>query len=198
MTYHPDIHHRRTIRLRDYDYSSAGAYFVTICTGQRECLFGEVVGGVMRVNECGQTVTTIWDSLPQRYPGLEVDAFVVMPNHLHGIIVIHPVGAIHESPGLSESSDCRELPGVNGSTGAIHELPLRRRRAMLLSKVVGFLKMNSAKRINQWRDNPGAAVWQRNYHEHVIRDEGDLAAIRDYIASNPSRWDEDEYRLQTT
>jgi len=183
MTYHPDMHHRRSIRLRDYDYSSAGAYFVTICAGQRECLFGEVVGGVMRLNACGLTVTTIWDSLPQRYPGLDVDAFVIMPNHLHGIIVINdPVGAIHESPGLNESER------------AIHELPLHRRRAMTLSKVVGYLKMNSAKRINQWRDNPGAAVWQRNYHEHVIRDERDLTAIRDYIAANPACWDKDEYR----
>ena len=181
MAFNPEIHHRRSIRLRDYDYSSSRAYFVTICTFERECLFGEVVDGVMRLNEAGQFVEMVWRSLPQRYQGIDVDAFVAMPNHIHGIIMIdEPVGAIHESPGSDK--------GV----GAIHELPLRNRRNMTLPKVIGYLKMNSAKRINQSRNNPGTPVWQRNYYERVIRDERELDGIRRYIAENPARWDEDE------
>lgn len=98
MPYNPEAHHRQSIRLRDYDYSRAGAYFVTICAWQRECLFGEVVGGEMRLNDAGRVVTEIWDALPQRYQDIEIDVFVAMPNHIHGIIVINDpqgVGAIH-------------------------------------------------------------------------------------------------------
>jgi putative transposase len=183
VKFNPEVHHRRSIRLRDYDYSYAGAYFVTICTFERECLFGEVIDGDMRLNDAGQLIMTIWDSLPQRYQNVDVDSFVVMPNHAHGIVVIHdPVGAIHESPAFE--SDVK--------IGAIRESPLQNRRAMTLSKIVGYLKMNTAKEINQLRDNPGGPVWQRNYYERVIRDEQELAAIRQYIVDNPARWAEDE------
>ncbi len=173
MTYNPDIHHRRSIRLRDYDYSGGGAYFVTLCVHGREFLFGEVVDGEMRLNDAGRMVTTVWDSLPKRYQGLEIDACVVMPNHLHGIFFINdPVGAIHESP--------------------LRESLRHNRRAMTLPKVVGYLKMNTAKRINQSRNTPGVPVWQRNYYERVIRDERELDGIRRYIVENPAKWDEDE------
>ncbi len=181
MTFSPDIHHRRSIRLRNHDYSSVGACFVTICTAGRECLFGDVVDGTMRLNEAGWVVDTVWRSLPQRYPGIEMDAFVVMPNHTHGIIVINDtLGTSHASPSLGQ--------GV----GAIHELPLRNRRNMTLPKIIGYLKMNSAKRINQSRDNPGAPVWQRNYYERIIRDDRELNGIRQYIVDNPAKWEEDE------
>ena len=188
MSFNPDFHHRRSIRLRDYDYSRAGAYFVTSCAFQRECLFGEVVDGEMRLNDAGRLVTTICDSLPQRYPGLEVDAFVVMPNHIHGIVVIHdPVGAIHESP-IFES----DMKTGASRERAIRESPQQGRRTMTLSKVVGYLKMNTAKGINQARDNPGVPVWQRDYFERVIRDDRELDGIRQYIVDNPAKWGEDE------
>ncbi|MHB8712140.1 MAG: transposase [Trichloromonadaceae bacterium] len=183
MSFNPDFHHRRSIRLRGYDYSRAGAYSVTLCAWQRECLFGEVVDGEMMLNDAGRLVTAIWDSLPLRYQGLEVDAFVTMPNHIHGIIVINdPVGAIHESPGSV----------LEVKTRAIRESSQQGRRTMTLSKVVGYLKMNTAKGINQMRNNPGVPVWQRDYYERVIRDERELAAIRQYIADNPAKWAEDE------
>ena len=156
---------------------------MTLCAFQRECLFGEIADGEMRLNDAGRLVTAIWGSLPQRYQGLEVDAFVVMPNHLHGIVVIHdPVGAIHESPAFE--SDMK--------TWAIRESPLQNRRNMTLSKVVGYLKMNTSKGINQLRDNPGVPVWQRDYFERVIRDERECDGIRQYIADNPAKWAEDE------
>ncbi|PNU19082.1 transposase [Geothermobacter hydrogeniphilus] len=184
--FNAEIHHRRSIRLRNYDYSSAGAYFVTICTFERKCLFGEIANGDVRLNRAGLCVGTIWNSLPERFPDVEVDAFVVMPNHIHGVIVIN-----------------EKTQGMEDDVGAIHELPLRddntmrkshrlARRTMTLPKVVGYLKMNSAKRINQWRDNPGVPVWQRNYYERIIRDDRELDGIRRYIADNPVRWEEDE------
>jgi REP element-mobilizing transposase RayT len=171
MTYDPDIHHRRSIRLKGYDYSRAGAYFITICTHGRECLLGDVVDGEMRSNEYGDIVCDEWLKLPKRYPDIKLDAFGVMPNHTHAIITIHAV------------------------VGAIHELPLRNdtkhRRTMLIPKIVGYVKTNTAKRINLSRNTHGTRVWQRNYHEHVIRDETDLSRIREYIVNNPRKWDMD-------
>jgi len=112
MKYNPDIHHRRSVRLQDYDYSHAGAYFVTICTFERECLFGEIIDGKMCLTAAGVCIEKWWHLLPERYPDIEIDAFVVMPNHIHGIILIKdatvgavPVGAV--------------------PVRAIHELPLR-------------------------------------------------------------------------
>jgi len=95
MKYNPDIHHRRSIRLRGYDYSVAGVYFVTVCTQERECLFGEIVAGEMQMNDAGRMVESVWNDLPDRYPGVAVDVYVVMPNHSHGIVVLvnEPVGA---------------------------------------------------------------------------------------------------------
>lgn len=87
MKYDPDKHARRSIRLRGYEYTQSGAYFVTICTQNRDCLFGEIVKGIMDANDAGRMIQSVWDELPQHYPGVDVDAFVVMPNHIHGIIL---------------------------------------------------------------------------------------------------------------
>ena len=92
MKYNPDIHHRRSIRLRGYDYSQKGLYFVTICTQDRLCLFGDIENGEMNLNDAGKMVRTIWDQIPAHYCGVEIDQFVVMPNHIHGIVII--VGAV--------------------------------------------------------------------------------------------------------
>lgn len=170
MRFDPGGHHRRLLRLRGYDYSQPGAYFVTVCTKDGEGLFGEISDGSMRLNVSGEMVQECWVDLPRRYPYVELDAFVVMPNHIHGIIVI--------------------------SVGAIHELPVEEyrteRRKMSLPKIIGYAKMNTAKRINQLRHTYGAPVWQRSYYEHVIRDEASLNRIRQYIAENPLRWADDE------
>ena len=160
--------------MKEYDYGQAGAYFVTICTPHRECLFGKVVEGKMRLSKAEIVVQSIWEKLPRRYSHTDIDVSMIMPNHFHGIITID-VGAIHESP--------LRMPTVTLS-----------RRKMLLSKMLGYLKMNSAKRINEVRNTPGAPVWQRNYYEHVIRNEIDLEETREYIQSNPLKWLEDENR----
>ena len=163
------LYHRRSPRLAEYDYSNAGAYFVTICAHNRQCLFGEVVDGEMRCNRMGEMVKSAWEELPVNHSEVELGVFCVMPNHVHGILRIAdssaPVGAIHESPMSSDQ-----------------------RRKMLLPKLVGKLKMTSAKEINLLRNMAGVPVWQRNYYEHVIRDEAEFNRICQYIEDNPLQW----------
>jgi len=187
---------RRSIRLQGYDYAQVGAYFVTICANNRECLFGNVVDGEMRLSEYGVVVGDTWNDLPNHYANIALDEFVVMPNHVHGIIIIS-VGAIHESPPQS-ATDVGAI-----SVGAIHELPLQRpptvrqpmdvaqRRRMTLPKIVGRFKMNTAKRINEMRRTSGVRRWQRNYYEHIIRNDESMHRIREYIANNPLQWEFD-------
>ncbi len=179
----PTPRHRRSIRLKEYNYNHAGAYFVTICTQNRECLFGDIADGKIVLNDFGRIVLEFWNGLTERFLEIELDAFVVMPNHIHGIILItgavdaNGVGAIHTCPG----GRCQG------------ELPLRaKRRAMLLPKIVGYFKMNSGKRVNEIRSSPGARVWQRNYYEHIIRNSIELERIRKYIVENPSNWELDD------
>jgi len=168
--------HRRSIRLPDFDYSQSGAYFVTICTQKRECFLGESAEGKVDLSPYGDIAAKYWRQITERYLTVELGEFVVMPNHVHGIVSIQ-----------SDSS------GTDG-VGAIHELPLQQqprqkaRRRMLLPKIIGWFKMNSAKQINELRGTPGKTVWQRNYYEHVIRNEESLNRIREYIAYNSTRW----------
>jgi putative transposase len=161
--------HRRSIRLPEYDYSREGAYYITICTQDRKCLFGEILNGRIALSECGRIVDDWWQNIPDRYPGVILDEYAIMPNHMHAVIII--------------GGD------VDNGVGAIHELPLRiKRRGMILSKIIGYFKMNSARQINQTQNTPGCPVWQRNYWEHVIRNERSLYKIREYIHGNPWHW----------
>jgi REP element-mobilizing transposase RayT len=169
-------YHRRSIRLNGYDYTQPGAYFVTICTYNRMCLFGEVVDGQMRLNELGRLVESTWQDLPNHVTNIELDAFVVMPNHVHAIIII--VGAGSEpAPTIAMAQPT----------------PTKRYG---LPEIVRQFKTFSARRINEHRGTPGAPVWQRNYYEHVIRNEDSLTMIRRYIAENPLRWQLDRENPQ--
>ena len=164
---------RKVIRLKEYDYSQAGGYFITICTHNREYLFGQVVNYQMMLNKTGETVKQWWLKLEDKFINVKLDNYVVMPNHIHGIIVVIEKDKV----------------------GAIHELPLQSgmmlRRQMLIPKTVGYFKMNSAKYINRLRDAMGYPLWQRNYYEHVIRNENELDRITEYIQNNPLKWDLD-------
>jgi putative transposase len=182
MNQHKQQKNRRSIRLQGYDYSSPGEYFITICTQNRECLFGDVVNGEMVLNEIGEIARDIWQQIPDRYDNVVLDAFIMMPNHVHGIIGIeyhpaHPAGAIHE------------LPLRDGDIDP--ETYRKQRRQMLLSKIIGWYKMNVAKQANILLNNSGNRFWQRNYYEHIIRDDKSLIRIRDYIINNPAQWDDD-------
>lgn len=182
MPYDPRKHHRRSIRLQGYDYTQPGAYFITICVHNRENLLGEIVGEEMRLNDLGDIAKMIWNELLNRYANITLDEFVIMPNHIHGIVEIQAVGAVHEpplhEPPLSESA---------GSEPRDFNDPLTRRQ-MTIPKIVGYFKMNSAKRANQIRSTEGAPFWQRNYYEHIIRNDRELHAIRAYIRRNPLQW----------
>jgi REP element-mobilizing transposase RayT len=163
---------RRSIRLPGYDYSQPGMYFVTICVEGKACLFGEVVKGEMAVNEYGRIVQEEWSRSAEIRREIQLDEFVVMPNHVHGIVeIIEPpsVGATGRSP-------LRLKPGP----------PPR----SLGSFVAGF-KSAVTTRINILRGTPDVPLWQRNYYEHIIRNEDDLRRIREYIQTNPVRWELD-------
>jgi REP element-mobilizing transposase RayT len=162
--YDPKVHHRRSIRLRGYDYRLPGAYFVTIVTQGRVCLFDDPLF-------CS-VAETMWQRVPRHFPQVRLDEWVVMPNHLHGILVLAPEGE-GADPTLDERSTPNGPP--SGSLGAI----------------VGNFKSVTARRINRIRKTPGTRVWQRNYHERVIRNEREWNAIRQYIRDNPAHWHDD-------
>ena len=171
--YDPQRHHRHSIRLPGYDYSRAGAYFVTICTHEKECLFGKITDGDMDLNEFGKIVWKFWQQIPARYENVDIPVAVVMPNHFHGIILFH------ETAG-----------GGKVTTEQLNDPAFRRR--MLLPKIMGYFKMNCAKEINELRNSSGIPVWQKNYYEHIIRDEMDYERKYNYIKNNPLKWLEDE------
>ncbi len=166
----PQLHHRRSIRLPGYDYTSPGAYFVTLCVRDRECIFGRVAGGLMELNEWGRAAAESWLWLAEQYPYVELDEWVVMPNHMHGIIVI-----------------VNELRRGRSRTTPAQTAPKRKP----LGRLIGAFKTVSTKQINVMRNTPGEPIWQRNYYEHIVRNERALDAIRSYIAANPRRWESD-------
>ena len=170
--------HRHSFRLQGYDYAQVGAYFITIVSHQRSCLFGTILDGEFIPNTGGRIVQFTWNALPAQFPGTGLDAFIVMPNHIHGIVHIterrrQSVGAQHAAPLLRTGFS---RPYVQpGSFGVI----------------VRSFKAAVTKRINEVRGTPKTPVWQRNYYEHVIRNEGSLQRIREYILNNPAQWDLD-------
>lgn len=150
MKFDTHIHHRRSIRLKGYDYSAAGGYFVTVVTFRRECLFGEIVEGEIKVNALGRIVQECWNETPAHFPNVEIDSFVIMPNHIHGIVFIHEnVGATHASP----------------------LLPSRGPSPRSLGAIVGSFKSAVSRRAGLELDS--ANIWQRNYYEHIIRNQPD-------------------------
>jgi REP element-mobilizing transposase RayT len=163
----PKIHHRKSIRLAGWDYSQAGAYFVTVVTWQRDCLFGDVVGGEMQLNDFGEIAVQTWRWLETQYPYVELGAWVVMPNHSHAIVIIH--------------DDDRR--------GGSRTAPTTDTKRKPLGRLIGAFKTVSTKHINLLRQTEGQTVWQRNYYEHVIRNDREMGNIWRYIESNPVMWE---------
>jgi putative transposase len=159
MPYDPNKHHRRSIRLDGYDYSRVGVYYVTICVQGRACLLGNVVDGSVRLSPDGVLVDNCWRRISAHFPNVVLDAWIVMPNHLHGLIKITP-------------------PPPN--------IPAR-----TLGQVVAWFKYQSTCAVDEQRGEPVRPLWQRNYYEHVVRDDADLERIRAYIAHNPRCWQPD-------
>lgn len=159
--------HRKNLRLKGYDYSSAGGYFVTICVKNHEKIFGVIHEDddqkiVMILNDFGRVVQKVWISLPEHNSCIELNAFQIMPNHVHGIIIIHE---------YERGKKIKSKPNLSG--------------------IIRQFKSFSAIKINTLRGTTGTSLWQRNYYDRVIRDEDELCRFRNYIIDNPRRWAED-------
>jgi len=187
----PKKKHRRSIRLKGYDYSQAGAYYVTIVAWHRECLFGEVVNGEMKLNRHGEIIQAEWFELPKRLPYIELGVFMVMPNHFHGILFFFDnVGATRQGLTNAHSGNV-SLPNVviDGIDGS--PLP-RGPQPKSLGAIIAQFKSRVTKRLWKIPSLNGTPIWQRNYYEHIIRNEQDLQNKKDYIEANPMLWDEDD------
>ena len=177
---------RRCLRLPGYDYSQAGAYFVTLCAHHRECFFGEVLDGRMRMNAAGEMVARWLSEVQYKFPNAKIDAHIVMPNHVHAIVVLR--GAV--------GADLRVRPpeetvtNADGDTTGAH-------KGAPLPRIVQWIKTMATNgymhgvESQGWPPFPGR-LWQRSYYDHIIRDENDLRRAREYIEMNPARWAEDE------
>lgn len=169
MHYNPEKHRRRSIRLKGFDYSQTGAYFVTVCTKNRECIFGHVIDGVMQLNGYGHAVKECWEQIPKHCTNATLDFFIIMPNHLHGII-----GIVGNGRGMA----------CHAPTNRHFGKPVPKS----LSTIIGSFKSAVTKRINQFQNASSLSIWQRNYHEHIIRNQDELHRIREYIVNNPFQW----------
>ncbi|MFN8377866.1 MAG: transposase [Anaerolineae bacterium] len=173
-----DASHRRSLRLADFDYADERAYFVTICVRDRNPVLGEVQHENVYLSTIGEITRDCWLAIPAHSSFVELDSFVIMPDHMHGIIFINhqavDVGARHALPLQTQQAHAIFGKPQPGSLGVI----------------VGSFKSAVTKRANDRRGTPGVPLWQRNYYDHIIRAEDDLNAIRAYIDTNPARWEE--------
>ena len=171
----PSLPTRRSVRLQGYDYRQSGAYFVTICAYQKLCLFGQIREGKMIVNDLGKIIIDCWQLLSQVRRGVEIDAFVVMPNHIHGIILNFDEESVDGATRSLRNVHFSTSNSYSGSLGVI--VGQFKRAVTIRSKLIAQL--------------PEQPIWQRNFYEHIIRSERSLADIRKYICQNPARWLED-------
>ena len=216
MQINPTLPQRRSLRLKGYDYSQPGAYFVTLCVQEKKCLFGEIVNDEMRVNELGTIVAAEWEKSAEIRSEIKLGPYVIMPNHFHGIIFIveadrspipnqsvltplrrgdrrvarsEPVPA--PGPQCDRGVAGNPLPPILPSPGDQPVAPTMGPQPKSVGALMAGFKSAVAKRINAIRHQPGTPVWQRNYYEHVIRGEDDYHRIIEYISTNPQRWLED-------
>ncbi|QLH54999.1 MAG: hypothetical protein CH6_4535 [Candidatus Kapaibacterium sp.] len=212
MKHYHSNHHRRSIRLKDYDYSQAGAYFVTICTQNRECLFGNIENGKMVLNDAGKMIEKWYFELPNKFPDIHCDQYIIMPNHIHFIII--NVGADlcvcpNKNGNINRGEHTNKgkhvglpLHPTNNTVGAdlrvcpeknsIHTDRGEHIGSPLPRVVQWFKTMTTNDYINNVKNNGWRPfyrkLWQRNYYEHVIRNENELIRIREYIMNNPLKW----------
>jgi putative transposase len=235
-SYNPNIHHRRSIRLKGYDYSQAGLYFITICCYDKLCLFGEIIVpnnqsannnlAQMMLNDAGKIAHECWLEIPNHFPNVVLHEFVVMPNHIHGIIEFVGTKNISQNMKINDNisiqNELNENHATNNKIDMLHNLgslddvgakiisqnmdsdknrslddvgakiisPLRSPSKTIGSVVRGF-KIG----VTKWmRQNTNIHdVWQRNYHEHIIRNDQSYQKISNYIINNPTKWADDKF-----
>jgi REP element-mobilizing transposase RayT len=180
--YNPEVHKRRSIRLQDYDYTQDGMYFITICCHQKLHYFGEVLNYEMHLNDVGEIAKEYWLAIPQHFPKVQLHEFVIMPNHIHGIIEF--VGAKNFSPNIEKDHSIENFNRAKDLT------PLRG-----TSKTIGSVVRGYKVGVTKWiRQNTSITdIWQRNYFEHIIRNDNSFNTIREYIMTNPEKWPQDKF-----
>ncbi|HZJ35879.1 MAG TPA: transposase [Gillisia sp.] len=194
--YNPNIHHRRSIRLKGYDYSQAGLYFITICCQDRECRFGKIENDEMILNELGNIAYVEWMKLAERFSNFELDVFQIMPNHMHGIIALkNPVGAGF-TPAQNDTNAPNDLApnDINNQNDGYKGAAAR--VAPTIGDIVGGFKSlvaNGCLDIYKSKNEKMGKFWQRNFHEHIIRNEQSYHRIREYIINNPAKWSDDKF-----
>jgi REP element-mobilizing transposase RayT len=181
-------------RLKGWDYSSPGYYFIIICTKNMECLFGKITGGKIILSEMGKIAEQYWREIPVHFNDIILDEFVVMPNHIHGILSIVPTPKpIVETPNLGVSTmglGVTTIPGVSTITGVPTEHDKNIKKPANIGIVINQYKRICTIRIRT--SNPGISIWQPRFHDHIIRDENELNRIRQYIIDNPVNWRKDD------
>lgn len=186
---------RRSTRLRGYDYSTPGAYFITTCSHNRLLLFGRIVNSKVEANRLGAVVEDCWAELPDHYDNIALDAFILMPNHIHGVIIIKDTptvvgaGLQHAAEAMARSAEDTSTVVGAGLQPALPAAVGSRRHSV--PEIVRAFKTFSARRINEMRASTGTPVWQRGFYDHIIRSESELDRVRIYIMDNPRRWSED-------
>ncbi|MEO9145446.1 MAG: transposase [Ginsengibacter sp.] len=198
IKYNPKIHHRRSIRLKGYDYSQAGAYFITICTNDRKCVFGEITNGEMMLNDYGKIANDEWEKLPQRFPNFELDVFQIMPNHMHGIVLLNEsVGA-----GLAPAQNDNGATARVAPTKTVGDI-VGAYKSLVANECLKIFKLNwetvNRAGVNRAGVNPAPTMgklWQRNYYEHIIRNEQSYQTISNYIINNPDNWSSDKFFIK--
>ena len=203
--YNPKIHNRRSIRLKGYDYSKAGLYFITICCQDRINRFGEVINGEMILNEFGFIAYNEWIKLADRFLNFELDVFQIMPNHIHGIISLLPVGSglapdlLYEGQPLGLEENIKNIEGQPQGLPQPVPQPVPQRKSPSIPDIVGAYKSlvaNGCLEIFKSRDEVMGKFWQRNYYEHIIRNELAYYNISEYIINNPLKWEEDKFYMK--
>lgn len=183
MYYNPNIHHRRSIRLAGFDYSREALYYVTLCCEDRASLFGEIIDRQMFLSTPGKIAQACWLEIPDHFPNAVLHDFIIMPNHVHGIVELNN----------DAEHDLKELKYRKGS---YPEIPQRHAFQRLIPRSIGSIVKGFKIGVTKWmRANTEIhVVWQRDYYEHIIRDEEDYRRISDYIQDNPANWEKDRFR----
>jgi putative transposase len=182
----PNRHHRKSIRLGGYDYTQAGAYFVTIVTYQRDCLFGKIVNEEMQLNDFGKIADECWRAIPEHFPNVDLGVHVIMPNHAHGVIVIRDDVSTSHFGMIDDGRRGAAMLRPYDDNSNSHKINVK---PGSLGAIVRSYKSAVSYRIN--KEHNATGIWQRNYYEHIIRNADEANRIHLYIEANPAQWDDD-------